>query len=50
MTADIAEKTARYEQLLAEALEEATVVPPSDTPMAEAATEFWRRVAATGPD
>jgi len=37
--ADLSEKTARYEGLLAEALEAATVAPPSGTPMAEAAAE-----------
>jgi hypothetical protein len=37
--ADIEEKTDRYEELLAEALAEATVAPPDGTPMAEAATE-----------
>ena len=37
--ADIEEKTARYEGLLAEALAEATIAPPDGTPMAEAAKE-----------
>jgi hypothetical protein len=37
--ADIEEKTERYERLLAEALEEATVAPPEGTPMADAADE-----------
>jgi hypothetical protein len=37
--ADIEEKTERYERLLAEALEEATVAPPEGTPMADAAGE-----------
>lgn len=39
MPADLEEKTDRYGELLAEALEAATVAPPSGTPMAEAATE-----------
>ncbi|MFT4923750.1 MAG: hypothetical protein ACI8XM_002981 [Haloarculaceae archaeon] len=37
--ADIQEKTDRYEDLLAEALECATVAPPDETPMADAADE-----------
>ncbi|WP_302080839.1 DUF357 domain-containing protein [Salinibaculum rarum] len=37
--ADIEEKTERYERLLAEALEAATIAPPEGTPMAEAAGE-----------
>ncbi|RBI64343.1 DUF357 domain-containing protein [halophilic archaeon] len=39
MAADIEEKTDRYERLLAEAVDAATVAPPADTPMGEAATE-----------
>ena len=39
MAADLVEKTDRYEQLLSEALEAATVAPPAGTPMAEAAAE-----------
>lgn len=39
MAADLEEKTDRYGELLAEALEEATVAPPADTPMGEAAVE-----------
>lgn len=35
MTADLAEKTDRYEGLLAEALTEATVAAPSDPTLAE---------------
>lgn len=46
MTATLAEKTDRYERLLAEALEEATVVPPAGTPMGEAAMEC-REMAAS---
>lgn len=38
--ADIAEKTDRYEGLLAEALAAAEVTAPSDTPLGEAAGEF----------
>ncbi|MFW5937940.1 MAG: DUF357 domain-containing protein [Halanaeroarchaeum sp.] len=40
MPADLAEKTDRYENLLAAALAEAEVTPPSETPLGEAATEF----------
>lgn len=39
MHADLAEKTDRYEGLLAEALDATEVAPPVDTPMGEAATE-----------
>lgn len=39
MPADLAEKTDRYEGLLAEALEAATIAPPAETPMADAAAE-----------
>ncbi|WP_247729331.1 DUF357 domain-containing protein [Halovivax limisalsi] len=46
MTADLAEKTDRYEGLLAEALEAATTAPPADTPMADAADEC-REMAAS---
>ena len=38
--ADIAEKTDRYENLLAEALAAAEVAVPADTPLAAAAAEF----------
>ncbi|ERH11154.1 MAG: hypothetical protein J07HX64_02935 [halophilic archaeon J07HX64] len=37
--ADIEEKTDRYEGLLAEALDEATVASPGETPLAVAATD-----------
>jgi hypothetical protein len=37
--ADIEEKTERYEQLLAEALDEATVATPAETPLAAAAED-----------
>ncbi|MFB6188910.1 MAG: DUF357 domain-containing protein, partial [Halapricum sp.] len=37
--ADIVEKTDRYERLLSEALSEATVAPPEDTPLSNAAEE-----------
>jgi len=36
---DIDEKTDRYETLLAEALDSATVAPPAGTPMADAADD-----------
>jgi hypothetical protein len=38
--ADLAEKTDRYEGLLAEALAEADPVPPEGTPLDDAATEY----------
>jgi hypothetical protein len=37
--ADIVEKTDRYERLLSEALEEATIAPPEETPLSDAAAE-----------
>ena len=37
--ADIEEKTDRYEGLLAEALDEATVTSPAETPLASAAAD-----------
>ena len=46
MGADLQEKTDRYEGLLADALAEATVVPPDGTPMADAADEC-REMAAS---
>ena len=39
MPADLEEKTLRYEELLDAALEAATVAPPAETPMADAAEE-----------
>lgn len=39
MPADLEEKTDRYERLLAQALEEATITPPEETPLGESATE-----------
>ncbi|WP_255149338.1 DUF357 domain-containing protein [Halorarius halobius] len=39
MPADLAEKTDRYERLLAEALDAATVVPPEGTPLHDGAAE-----------
>ncbi|AXR77573.1 DUF357 domain-containing protein [Natrarchaeobaculum sulfurireducens] len=41
MAADLEEKTDRYGDLLAEALEEATVAPRADTPLADAAAECY---------
>jgi hypothetical protein len=38
--AELAEKTDRYESLLAEALEAASVAPPAESPLAEAAEDF----------
>ena len=40
MPADLAEKTERYERLLAEALDAATIAPPAQTPLHESAVEF----------
>lgn len=40
MSADLAEKTDRYERLLSEALDEAEPVPPDGTPLAMAAAEY----------
>lgn len=40
MPADLAEKTDRYEQLLAEALDTAERTVPEGTPLAEAAAEY----------
>ena len=39
MPAELAEKTNRYEELLAEAVDAAEVAPPEDTPMHDAALE-----------
>ncbi|WP_207587742.1 DUF357 domain-containing protein [Halomontanus rarus] len=41
MAADLEEKTDRYGELLAEALEEAEVAPRDGTPMADAADECY---------
>ena len=40
MPADIEEKTDRYERLLSEALDEASVAPPAGTPLHDSAVEF----------
>lgn len=40
MPADLEEKTNRYEGLLADALAEAEVVVPAETPLGEAAAEY----------
>ncbi|MFB6166237.1 MAG: DUF357 domain-containing protein [Haloarculaceae archaeon] len=40
MPADLAEKTDRYEELLADALAAAEVAVPPDTPLADAAAEY----------
>jgi len=40
MSADLAEKTDRYEGLLADALAAAEPVPPAGTPLADAAAEY----------
>ena len=39
MSADLIEKTDRYEQMLADALEAAEQTPPADTPLGESATD-----------
>jgi len=39
MTADLAEKTDRYERMLADALDAAEETPAAETPLAEAATD-----------
>jgi len=39
MPADLDEKTDRYERMLADALDAATVRPPADTPLGTAAAE-----------
>jgi hypothetical protein len=50
MAADLAEKTDRYERLLAEALDAAEVAPPRDTPLAETALEFREMASASLED
>ncbi|WP_435076677.1 DUF357 domain-containing protein [Halococcus sp. AFM35] len=40
MPVDLAEKTDRYERLLAEALDAATIAPPAGTPLAESAADY----------
>lgn len=40
MTADLEEKTDRYEQLLSEALEAAEIAPQEGTPLQQAALEY----------
>ncbi|MFC6718760.1 DUF357 domain-containing protein [Natrialbaceae archaeon GCM10025810] len=46
MAADLEEKTDRYGELLAEALEEATVAPREGSPMAEAAAECYEMASS----
>ena len=46
MPADLHEKTDRYERLLSEALDAATVVPPEGTPLYEAAEECEEMAAS----
>ncbi|WP_440771726.1 DUF357 domain-containing protein [Natronorubrum sp. DTA28] len=46
MVADLEEKTDRYGELLADALEEASIAPPDGTPMAEAAEECYEMAAS----
>ncbi|MDG5759733.1 DUF357 domain-containing protein [Natronococcus sp. A-GB1] len=46
MTADLEEKTDRYGELLAEALEAASIAPPGGTPMADAAEDCYGMAAS----
>ena len=46
MAADLEEKTDRYGELLAEALDEATIAPPDGTPMADAAADCYEMAAS----
>ncbi len=46
MPADLTEKVSRYEQLLEEALEAATVAVPAETPLEEGATACVRMAQA----
>ena len=46
MAAELAEKTNRYERLLSEALDAATIAVPEDTPLADGAAEY-REMAQT---
>ncbi|MGQ3414397.1 DUF357 domain-containing protein [Natrinema versiforme] len=46
MGADLEEKTNRYGELLAAALEEASIAPPEGTPMAEAAADCYEMAAS----
>ena len=46
MDAKLVEKTDRYEALLAEALEAATIAAPAETPMAEAAAACLEMAAS----
>jgi len=46
MAADLEEKTDRYEGLLAEALNAATIAPPDGTPMHDAALECEEMAAS----
>jgi len=46
MAADLEEKTNRYGELLAEALEAATIAPPEGTLMAEAAADCYEMASS----
>jgi len=46
MAADLEEKTDRYGELLAEALDAATIAPPEETPMADAAADCYEMAAS----
>ena len=46
MAADLEEKTDRYGELLAEALDAATIAPPEGSPMATAAADCYEMAAS----
>lgn len=46
MPADLETKTDRYERLLSEALDAATIAPPEGTPLAESAAECYEMAAS----
>ncbi|QLG48650.1 DUF357 domain-containing protein [Natrinema halophilum] len=46
MAADLEEKTDRYGELLAEALEATEIAPPEGTPMAEGAADYYEMAAS----
>jgi len=46
MTADLAEKTDRYERLLAEAIEAAEPAPPEGTPLSDGAVDCLQMAGA----
>lgn len=46
MSADLEEKTERYERLLSEAIDAATIAPPAGTPLAASASECHEMAAS----